>query len=68
MTFNAKYPGRCGDCGERFDVGDFIKYNGPGLLVHSDCEWAAVTMDDFTLGPRETICPDCYTIHAGECA
>jgi hypothetical protein len=21
----------------------------------------------FELGPRETVCPDCWSVHAGEC-
>lgn len=26
-----------------------------------------ITFDEFTLGPREIICPLCWTAHAGEC-
>jgi hypothetical protein len=36
MSFAAKYPGRCLDCGDRFDVGTRVVYSD-SRIVHVDC-------------------------------
>lgn len=64
MSFQARYPGRCGSCEERIHVGDSVQYEDDEL-VHADCPTPAV--NQFTVGPRESLCASCFTIHAGEC-
>lgn len=63
MSFNARYPGRCASCEERIHEGDLVKYEDDEL-VHTQCP---APVSEFTIGPRETICGQCFTIHAGEC-
>jgi hypothetical protein len=64
--FQAKFPGRCGECESHIAVGETVTYNDDDELVHHKCK--VYSMDEFTLGPRETICPKCFCIHAGGCA
>lgn len=63
MSFQAKYPGSCTACGERIHEGDHVRYEDE-FLVHDDCP-EPTDADE----PRRTErkCPDCFTIHAGEC-
>lgn len=55
-TFQAKYAGRCPDCGESIEVGDVVQYNEDGKVVHGLCD-AAVAVAP----ARRGICPDCFT-------
>ena len=66
VSFRAKYSGRCGACDDRINPGDDVRYDDD-QLVHDVCPGPAYTPDQFTLGPLETLCPQCFTIHAGEC-
>lgn len=60
MSFEARFRGRCGNCDGRIEVGDEVRYEYPDdELVHDRCPAES--------GPTE-VCPDCWTIHAGECA
>ena len=63
-TFEARYPGTCPDCGDRFGVGDQVGYDSSDDLVCADC-----LRDDHrtTTGYHLTVCPDCHCIHEGEC-
>jgi len=36
-TFEAKYYGRCQECGERIEPGDEVCYDADDDLVHEDC-------------------------------
>jgi hypothetical protein len=36
VTFEARYPGRCAACTERFDVGDDMMRDD-GELIHPEC-------------------------------
>ena len=64
MTFDAKYHGTCGDCGDRIEPGDQIGYDDTDTIVCADC-----LRDDHraTTGYDLTVCPDCNCIHEGEC-
>jgi hypothetical protein len=35
--FDAKYPGRCNECDERFAEGDEIRFNDDDEIVGEDC-------------------------------
>ena len=37
MSFEAKFTGRCSDCGERIQVGDQVTY-ADDELVHLECD------------------------------
>lgn len=37
MSFEARYPGECSECGEPFDEGDDIEYNWADEIVKSEC-------------------------------
>lgn len=63
MTFQAKYAGRCVACGERINEGDWVTYEDD-FLVHANCP-DVVDVDAPQRNERK--CPDCFTIHAGEC-
>jgi hypothetical protein len=55
-VFEARYPGRCPACTERFDTGDLITYDADDELLHAVCA---------TTTPREPavrpMCPVCFT-------
>jgi hypothetical protein len=63
MSFGAKYAGRCAACDERISVGDLIRYEDDEV-VHTDCP---EPQDIDAPRRNERQCPDCFTIHAGEC-
>ncbi|MCT7373207.1 hypothetical protein [Mycolicibacterium llatzerense] len=65
MSFQAKYPGRCVSCGERIHEGEWVRYEDDDSLVHDNCDEAP---DVDAPQRNERKCPDCFTIHAGECA
>jgi hypothetical protein len=60
MAFNARYPGRCADCDEWFDVGSLVRYE-EGELIHDEHIEAKVKR------PEKSPCSHCWTVHAGEC-
>lgn len=60
MSFEAKYPGRCGICDNRIDVGDQCTYS-EDEVVHTKC-------DGPPKNPRDGMCTQCFLVHAGECA
>jgi hypothetical protein len=64
--FPAKFGGRCG-YGDTIHEGDQVRYDNDGELVHTACEDNPPPTED-TPRRNERKCPDCYTIHAGECA
>lgn len=37
MSFAARFPGRCGQCGEPFEIGTGVQYNDDDVLVTADC-------------------------------
>lgn len=37
MVFEARYPGRCPQCGERIEPGDEVTYNDDEV-VHAECD------------------------------
>lgn len=68
-TFTARYPGRCGDCGERIEPGQRVvytaTYRGDDQVVHADC-------DDGGLGPMPeprtvTVCKLCNLVQPCDC-
>lgn len=64
MSFRAKYPGRCPDCGDPIEVGDTLVATQDGLAVHEeDVRRSASELS------RE-VCPRCFTEKAvnGACA
>lgn len=53
-TFQAKYSGRCPDCGGGVEVGDVVTYGGTGKVVHGLCE-------DTSLAPiQREVCKRCF--------
>ncbi len=61
-SFPARFPGTCAH-GDHIDVGDLITYDEDDDLVHVECGAVNGMAHDL----HERTCPDCYTIHAGEC-
>lgn len=67
MNFPARYDGWCSRCKTAITIGDTLTYTDDDGAIHAHCQ--AVEPDDpLAVGKRETVCPDCYLIHAGECA
>jgi hypothetical protein len=64
MTFQARYPGRCAACDERIHEGDDVDYDDD-QLVHATCP--TPPPDLFSVGSTETVCPQCFTVHRGDC-
>lgn len=52
----------CEECEGEINVGDMIEERS-GAWVHAECP----EPEGFAVRPGETICPDCFMIHAGEC-
>jgi hypothetical protein len=65
MSWAALYTGDCVRCEEPIRVGQQIDRDSGGLLHHVDCPEPPATYLD--MQPGETVCPRCFTIHAGEC-
>lgn len=65
MSFEAKHPGVCGFCGEFFPAGTELRANEDDGWVHSPT--CPEPVDDDEPQRNERKCPDCFTIHAGEC-
>jgi hypothetical protein len=62
VSFEARYHGRCADCGEHIEPGDRVRYDG-GVLVHDDCDDTITVEDDAPLD----VCPTCWLIRPCEC-
>lgn len=55
MSFEARYEGRCSDCGEHIDRGTLIRYDPSDRIVHAHCEDTVVIPDR----PVE-VCQECW--------
>jgi hypothetical protein len=72
MSFAAKYPGTCGECGRRFQPGDQVEYQ-PGddpsedrvlVALHDHADSALLA----EVGRKPSkVCARCFMVHAGEC-
>lgn len=58
MTFHARYPGRCADCGERIDENDLIAVTDDGAIC-ADCEGGI----DAHRRPDPPVCQTCWLAH-----
>lgn len=64
-AFRAMYDGTCAaECGNRIHPGDDVRYDEEDRLVHDVC---APKTSRFDIGPRETVCPDCWVIRPCKC-
>jgi hypothetical protein len=61
-SFEARYPGICETCGEDFEVGSSIMYDGDDLIHADNSECMA-----FRDRPIRKPCTTCFLVHAGEC-
>jgi len=76
-AFPARFPGQCKhpECGRWFARDEEVAFHRvePGdskaVLMHVDCARGLVGLkaDDIELRKNETVCPDCYLAHKGEC-
>lgn len=59
----AKFPGRCPDCGKRIHEGDLIGFNFDGKAI---CEECRVDLAEYNFrsllphGKPERVCPRCH--------
>lgn len=53
-VFQAKFPGRCPDCGGDLDPGDMVTYNSEGKVAHVLC---GGSIEDSITRP---VCPSCF--------
>lgn len=61
----AQHAGYCESCSSRINPGDVIVAGDQGWY-HAVCE--PILSDDFDLQPGESVCPECFCVHAGaEC-
>ena len=63
MAFAAKWAGTCKECGERWAVGELLKYDNENRIVHETCP--DIEMPTSALGLP--LCKKCWTYHNGEC-
>lgn len=54
MTITAKYPGKCGSCGQQISVGQEIEWTRGAPSRHTDCQRAAAAP-----APRPGTCQRC---------
>lgn len=66
MAFEAKYSGRCGDCGESIKPGDVVRYDGDSL-VHDNCEAAYVPTTDLDRDALREVCKECFMLKPCPC-
>lgn len=62
-SFTARFPGICENCGDGFEKGDDVMYDGDDL-VHADpddCVQLASTRSS------DKVCGKCFLVHAGDC-
>lgn len=64
MAFQAKFDGRCVDCGDGIRVGDMIEYTEAGKIAHAVCD---PDVDTLTLRPSETVCTECWIVRPCGC-
>jgi hypothetical protein len=63
-TFEARFWGTCVACHERIVPGESVTYSEDDELVHAAC---SPQPDPDEPRRNERKCPECFTIHAGEC-
>lgn len=64
MSFQARYPGSCSNCGERFRPGAIVRYEDSVLVLDHECDQACG--EDIGMKP-ENVCRRCFLVHNGEC-
>ncbi|WP_245906332.1 hypothetical protein [Mycolicibacterium palauense] len=62
MSFEARYPGTCG-YGDRINPGDLVDYDDENELVHAECS----AVEGAAYVNNVAACPDCWTVHRGDC-
>lgn len=67
MSFQAKYPGICGFCGERFSEGAEIRSTEDDGWVHAPTCPDPEDEPDLVTAGHGGRCPDCNLHHRGEC-
>lgn len=62
-NFVARYPGKCADCGERFEKGAWVRYEEADV-VHVDCARESRQPGDLRPPDAERfgsrVCPTCW--------
>jgi hypothetical protein len=69
MSFTAKFPGQCGNCGAKFPAGVELCYVDDVLTLADEHDCEAKQPEDWeSFGkPQTGVCNRCFTVHAGEC-
>lgn len=67
--FTATYETECTSCDDSIVPGDPARADGRGGWIHADdqCEAIATALRPTRTPPRQIPCPECFTVHAGEC-
>lgn len=65
MSFQANYSGICRSCGEYYSEGAEIRSTEDDGWVHAPTCPEPIDFDEPQRNERR--CPECFTIHAGEC-
>ena len=61
----AQFRGQCADCGGQIEVGvEIMRRDDLEGWAHVKCDPA---LDALIVRPNEAVCPQCWTIHNGEC-
>ena len=66
MSWAAKYPGICGACGERFEVGTEVRWGEGATVIEEDCSLAsmgAALLAQSADEIRAMRCTKCWLVH-----
>ena len=66
MSFEAKYEGRCPDCGERIHVGDLVQFSTENRVEHVMCD-ASAGETDLDRDAKREVCQKCWLLKPCEC-
>jgi hypothetical protein len=62
MAFQAKYEGRCLDCREPIEPGEWIVSKPDGGYAHEVCPEAPEELSPLDLHPGEVVCDRCFLV------
>lgn len=66
MAFEARYSGRCGDCGGTIKPGQLVRYDGD-KLVHDDCDGVTVVATELDRDAQREVCTSCFILKPCPC-
>ncbi|MDQ0894450.1 hypothetical protein [Agromyces ramosus] len=66
VSFEARYHGRCGSCGEHISPGDRVRYEGESV-VHDDCDGVTAAATELDRDAKREVCTECWLLKPCDC-